>query len=150
MQIAITEAFKGMRNDAGGPFGAVIVKKGEIIAKAHNTVIKTNDPTAHAEINAIRKAGKKLKRFNLSDCEIYSSCEPCPMCFAAIKWAKIKTIFYGSTRKEAADAGFDDKLIYDLIRGRTNITSYRCKQLLLPANGQLFEEWGKKRDRVQY
>ena len=150
IQIAIAEAFNCMRKNEGGPFGAVILKDGIIISRAHNTVIKTNDPTAHAEINAIRKAGKKLKRFNLSDCQIYSSCEPCPMCFAAIKWAKIKTVFYGSTRKEAADAGFDDKLIYDLIKGRTVITAHICKQLLLPANKQLFDEWERKQDRVQY
>ena len=93
------EALKGVRENHGGPFGAVIVKNGEIISKAHNEVIKNNDPTDHAEMMAIREASKKLERFDLSDCELYTSCEPCPMCFAAIHWAKIKKVYYGCTGK---------------------------------------------------
>ena len=94
MRIALKEAEKGMEKGEGGPFGAVIVKDGEIISKAHNEVLKTNDPTAHAEMVAIRRASKKLGRFNLSDCDIYSTCEPCPMCFSAIHWAKIKKLYF--------------------------------------------------------
>ena len=106
MKIAIEEALQGMKNNDGGPFGAVIVRNGEIISMAHNEVVKTNDPTAHAEVTALRKASSLLGRFDLSDCEIYSSCEPCPMCFAAIHWAKIKKLYYGSTRHDAANIDF--------------------------------------------
>ena len=88
-----------------------------IISSAHNEVVKTNDPTAHAEVTALRKASSILGRFDLSDCEIYSSCEPCPMCFAAIHWAKIKKLYYGSTRQDAANIDFDDQYIYDVIKG---------------------------------
>lgn len=108
MDIAIKEATKGMRKGEGGPFGAIIVKNGKIIACAHNTVLKSKDPTAHAEVNAIRKASKKLKRFDLSDCEIYTSCEPCPMCFSAIHWARIPKIYYAATISDAKKAGFNE------------------------------------------
>ena len=118
MKVAMEEALKAIRSEEGGPFGAVIVKDGEIIAAAHNRVIETNDPTAHAEINAIRKATKLLGRFDLSDCEIYSQCEPCPMCFAAIHWAKMKRLYIGANRFDAADIGFDDQYIYDVINGK--------------------------------
>lgn len=129
MQIAVEEAFEGMRKNDGGPFGAVIVRNGKIIAKGHNKVLGTNDPTAHAEITTIRKACRILKRFDLSDCEIYSSCEPCPMCFAAIHWAKMKKLSYGCTRKDAANIGFDDKFIYDVIQGKAKKCSFamRCE-----------------------
>ena len=108
MLLAVREAFKGMRANQGGPFVAVVVKGNKVVARAHNTVLKTNDPTAHAEINAIRKATKKLKRFDLSDCVLYTSCEPCPMCFGAIAWSKIKVVYYGCTRKDADAIGFSD------------------------------------------
>jgi guanine deaminase len=108
MESAIKEAVKGMRKGEGGPFGALIVHKKKILARAHNTVLKTHDPTAHAEVNAIRKAAKKLKRFDLSDCEIYTSCEPCPMCFSAIHWARISKIFYAATITDAKRAGFNE------------------------------------------
>src|SRR3989338_5861362 len=111
MELAVKEAFKALKQNTGGPFGAIIIRNGKIIAKGHNKVIKTNDPTAHAEIVAIRKASARLKRFDLSDCVIYSSCEPCPMCFAAIHWAKMKKLYYGCTKKDAANLGFDDKFI---------------------------------------
>jgi len=108
LESAIKEAVKGMRAKDGGPFGAIIVCRGKIIAKAHNTVLKTRDPTAHAEINAIRIASKKLKRFDLSDCELYTSCEPCPMCFSAIHWARIPKIYYAATIADAKKAGFNE------------------------------------------
>ena len=111
MRIAIEEAEEGVRCDHGGPFGAVVVYNGKVIARGHNRVIATNDPTAHAEMEVIREAARKLGRFDLSDCEIYSSCEPCPMCFSAIHWAKMKNLYFGCSREDAADIGFDDNFI---------------------------------------
>mmetsp|Transcript_12605 Transcript_12605/g.18856 ORF Transcript_12605/g.18856 Transcript_12605/m.18856 type:complete len:168 (+) Transcript_12605:83-586(+) len=120
MDIAVQEAQEGVKRGEGGPFGAVIVnKKGEIVARAHNMVLQTNDPTAHAEVTVIRKASARLGRFDLSDCTIYSTCEPCPMCFGAIHWAKIPVCVYGATAKDAAEAGFDDAFIYNAIRKTT-------------------------------
>ncbi|MBN2605661.1 MAG: nucleoside deaminase [Bacilli bacterium] len=150
MKKAVDEAFKGMRSDDGGPFGAVIVKDGEIIAIGHNEVIKTNDPTAHAEIVAIRKATKILGRFDLSDCDIYSSCEPCPMCFSAIHWAKMRKLYVGASRYDAADIGFDDQYIYDVILGKASkqqvkIINIDREECLAP-----FVEWSKKNDKVEY
>lgn len=115
MKTAIMEAEKGVRKRDGGPFGAVIVKDGVVIAKGHNRVISTHDPTAHAEIVVIRKAAAFLKRFDLSDCELYTTCEPCPMCYSAVHWAKIKKLYYGATRQDAADIGFDDQYLYEVL-----------------------------------
>lgn len=150
MEIAIEEAFKGMKSNEGGPFGAVIVKNNKVISKGHNEVVKSNDPTSHAEINAIRKACKKLKTFNLSNCQIYTSCEPCPMCFAAIHWAKIKTMYYGCTRNDAAKIGFDDKFIYDVIKG-TN-TKVQLKSIQIQREKCLvpMDKWKMKLDKVSY
>jgi guanine deaminase len=106
-----------MLSGHGGPFGALIVSRGTVIARAHNEVLTSNDPTAHAEVLAIRRASAHLGRFDLSDCEIYSSCEPCPMCFAAVHWAKIRSLYFACTRKDAAEIGFDDDYIYRVIRG---------------------------------
>ena len=150
MKEAINEAFVGMRAGDGGPFGAVIVKDGKIIAKAHNQVIKTNDPTAHAEVTAIRKATKLLGRFDLSDCEIYSSCEPCPMCFAAIHWAKMKSLYFGASRYDAAAIDFDDQYIYDVINKtateeQVKIHTMDCEDCLGP-----FKEWEEKQDKTKY
>ena len=115
MKIAIMEAKKGVQNRDGGPFGAVIVKDGIVIAKGHNRVVSTHDPTAHAEVVVLRKASSFLKRFDLSDCELYTTCEPCPMCYSAIHWAKIKKLFYGATRQDAAAIGFDDQYLYEVL-----------------------------------
>lgn len=150
MKAAVAEALFGVRNNHGGPFGAVIVKDGNVIAKGHNMVLYTNDPTAHAEIVAVREASQKLARFDLSDCDIYTTCEPCPMCFAAIHWARLKRLFYGCTRDDAADIGFDDKHIYDVIRGTADIPGVETvrahrDECLVP-----FEEWKKKTDKVMY
>ena len=118
MKIAKEIAENGMNHDEGGPFGAVILKDGELIAVAHNTVIKTNDPTAHAEINAIRQASQKLQRFDLSDCILVTSSEPCPMCLSAIIWANIHDVYYGTDLKDAENIGFRDQKIYDFIKGK--------------------------------
>jgi guanine deaminase len=118
LQMAVEEAKKGLALKEGGPFGAVIVCDGKVIARAHNTVLKDNDSTAHAEMNAIRQASSKLKKFDLSDCEIYATCEPCPMCFAAIHWARIKKVYYGACSKDAGKIGFDDELLYEILNGK--------------------------------
>lgn len=135
MQIAIKEANNGLKNKSGGPFGAVIVKNKKVIAKAHNSVLKSNDPTAHAEINAIRIASKKLKRFDLNDCKIYTTCQPCPMCLSAIYWANIKEIYYGATANDAERIGFIDKKIYDILKGKSkteiNIKKINRKECLI-------------------
>lgn len=112
MKEAIRIAIENVENTTGGPFGAVIVRDGEIIASSGNTVVPDNDPTAHAEVNAIRAACRKLNTFQLEGCEIYSSCEPCPMCLGAIYWARPKAVYYACTKEDAAGGGFDDSFIY--------------------------------------
>jgi len=150
MKEAVNEAFIGMRNGDGGPFGAVIVHKGKIIARAHNEVIKTNDPTMHAEVNVIRKATKILGRFDLSDCEIYSSCEPCPMCFAAIHWAKMKSLYYGANRFDAANIGFDDQFIYDVINQTADYEQVKIHEIDCDECKEPFLEWMEKEDKTEY
>lgn len=120
MKLAIEESKVNMENNYknGGPFGAVIVKNGKIIASAHNTVIENADATAHAEINAIRKASQILKTHDLSECILYVNAEPCPMCLSAIIWANIKEIYYANTRKEAGNIGFRDDMIYEYMAGK--------------------------------
>jgi guanine deaminase len=121
MQMALDEAKKGVAKNEGGPFGAVIVCKGKVVAKTHNTVLKEKDATCHAEINAIRIASRKLKRFNLSDCELYSTCEPCPMCYFALQWAKIKKVYCGASSDDADAIGFDDKKMYSVLKNKKDI-----------------------------
>lgn len=150
LQAAFDEALKGMDCNHGGPFGAVVVKDGEIIATGCNEVLKSNDPTAHAEVVAIRKASQKLNRFDLSDCEIYSTSEPCPMCFSAVHWAKIKKLYYGCTRTDAAGAGFDDEFIYDVIKGTAEELKVEIKQLNRDECIKLFEKWTEKEDKKLY
>lgn len=119
MKIAKENAENGIKNKDGGPFGAVILDKdGNIIANGNNKVLKTNDPTAHAEVVAIRKACKKLNTYDLSDCTLYTSCEPCPMCLSAIIWANIKDVYYGCTKEDAGNIGFRDDVIYDYLKGK--------------------------------
>ena len=121
MDIAVEEAAEGVVKGGGGPFGAIIVgPDGKVIARAHNMVLQQNDPTAHAEVTCIRKACARLGRFDLSDCVIYSSCEPCPMCYGAIHWEKLPKCKYAATAEDAAKAGFDDQFIYDAIRIQTD------------------------------
>ena len=150
MQEAIKMGLIGMRSNQGGPFGCVIVKDDEIVGKGHNMVVGTNDPTAHAEITAIRDACKNLNDFQLDDCEIYTTCEPCPMCLGAIYWARPKVIYYGNTRKDAANIGFDDSLIYDEI-------TKPMEERLIPIHAigreqalEMFKEWAIKNDKTAY
>jgi guanine deaminase len=142
MQVAYDEAIKGMLANAGGPFGAVIIKDNKVIASAHNQVLFTNDPTAHAEINVIRQASQKLQKFDLSDCTLYTTCQPCPMCLGAIFWARIPNVYYGATKDDAKKGGFDDALFYDLIQSKNTF----LQQIDHQKNAQLFDIWLKKKD----
>lgn len=137
-------------DNGGGPFGAVIVKDGIIIAEASNSVTKTNDPTAHAEINAIRQAAQYLKSFDLSNCEIYSSCEPCPMCLAAIYWAKIDKLFYANTKEDADAINFSDNFIYQELEKPYNKRSMKVEQLLNNEAIVAFEKWTKFDNKIEY
>ena len=148
--MAVKEAFKGMTGNEGGPFGAVIVKDGRVVAKGHNRVVRTKDPTSHAEIVAIRRASKKMGRFDLSDCEIYSTCEPCPMCLAALYWAGISRIFYGCTTEDAAKIGFADESIDDAIKGRLSARKLRMVPMEREGCLSLFAAWAQKPDKVPY
>jgi len=147
---AAAEALRGMNNNEGGPFGAVVVRDGRIISKAHNRVLKTHDPTAHAEVEAIRKASRVLGRFDLSDCVIVSTCEPCPMCLAAIYWAKIRRLYYGCSNKDAARIGFDDRYIYQVLRGEIKRPRLLSIQVGRDSCLPLFRAWSKKKDKTRY
>ena len=150
MREAIKCSLEGMNSNAGGPFGAVIVKDGEIIAKGWNKVTSTNDPTAHAEVTVIREACKKLGTFDLTGCEIYTSCEPCPMCLSACYWAGLKKIYYGNTRKDAADINFDDDFIYKEIPLPMENRTIPMEQVNREEAIKAFEEWLKKQDKIEY
>ena len=139
-----------MRRNAGGPFGAIIVRRGKIVGCGWNRVTSANDPTAHAEIMAIREACHRLKTFRLDDCELYASCEPCPMCLAAIYWARMGKIFYAGTRRDATMAGFDDDLIYREVSRPVSRRKIPMKQLLRKDALRVFAEWKKKPDKVRY
>ena len=151
MKIASEEAVAGARNNEGGPFGAVIVREGEVVARGHNEVLKSNDPTAHAEMVTIRRAAAALGRFDLSDCVLYTSCEPCPMCLSAIYWARIPTVFFGCSKEDAADIGFDDQAIYEYIR---HPEQHQAELCLIPQDLEEclrnFEEWRNKADKTMY
>ncbi len=150
IQRAIELARYGMDKNEGGPFGCVIVKNGNIIAEGNNRVISKNDPTAHAEIVAIRKACKELGSFQLTGCEIYTSCEPCPMCLGAIYWARPSHIYYAATREDAAKAGFDDEFIYKEIVIPPGDRKIPMKQLERSSAKNLFSEWIKKDNKTSY
>lgn len=149
MQEAIKLSLENIDNN-GGPFGAVIVKDGEIIAKGANRVTCSNDPTAHAEVVAIREAAKTLNDFNLSGCTIYTSCEPCPMCLAAIYWARIDRIFYGNTKTDAKKIGFDDSFIYDEIKLPVEKRSIQTAQLLENEAIKGFKKWETFEGKTEY
>jgi guanine deaminase len=136
--------------DTGGPFGCVMVKDDKIIAEGLNKVTFSNDPTAHAEIVAIREACKKLNTFNLSGCDLYASCEPCPMCLSAIYWSHIDNIFYANTREDAKKINFDDSLIYSEISKKNEDRKIPIKQMLRDEALKAFEIWNKKTDKIEY
>ena len=147
---AIELSREGMNKNAGGPFGAVIVRDGKIIGEGWNMVTSKNDPTAHAEVSAIRKACKKIKNFDLAGCEIYTSCEPCPMCLAAIYWARIDKIYYANSKRDAAKIDFDDAFFYKELNRPKNKRHIPVKQLMRKDALRVFEEWKEKGDRVEY
>lgn len=150
MQHAIELARKGMESDAGGPFGCVVVKDDEIIAEGWNKVTSTNDPTAHAEVTAIRLACEKLGSFQLDECVIYTSCEPCPMCLGAIYWARPKQVFYGCDRQDAANIAFDDQFIYDEIDAPIDSRKIPFKQIAQAQAVAVFKAWADKVDKTEY
>jgi len=150
MRIAIDLAKKGMTKGAGGPFGAIVVKDGEIISKGYNKVTSKNDPTAHAEVVAIRKACKKLGTFQLDDCTVYTSCEPCPMCLGAIYWARPKQVFYASTKSDAAAIGFDDAFIYKELDTKMESRQIPFHQILQNEAIPVFNLWAEKNDKTDY
>ncbi len=150
MKRAIDMAQKGMDSNAGGPFGCVVVKDNEIVAEAFNQVTSTNDPTAHAEIVAIRKACEKLGSFQLDDCTVYASCEPCPMCFGAIYWARPKQIFYAAGKNDAAKINFDDQFIYDELEKETEDRDIKFVRIMSEEGLSVFENWEKKTDKIRY
>lgn len=149
MREAISLADNNVRN-GGGPFGAVIVKDGKVVATGVNRVTANNDPTVHAEVSAIRNACKKLKTFDLSGCEIYSSCEPCPMCLGAIYWSRIKKIYYGNSKADAKDIGFDDSFIYDELALPYGQRHVAMERLLGDEAIATFNEWKSKPDKTEY
>jgi len=150
MRAAIRLSLQKMRRNEGGPFGAIVVRRGKIIGRGWNRVTSANDPTAHAEIIAIREACRRLKTFRLDDCELYASCEPCPMCLAAIHWARLGKIFYANTRHDAAAAGFDDDLIECEVARPVSRRKIPIRQLLRKNALKVFAEWKKKPDKIRY
>ena len=151
MQKAIEESKINMENNykKGGPFGAVIVKDGEIISSAHNTVIENNDPTAHAEVNAIRKACEKLNTHDLSGCKLYTSAEPCPMCLSAIIWSNIKIVYYANTKKDADEIGFRDDMIYEYLKGNDE-QLIEVRRIESEEALEVFKKFKKLSDKTMY
>ena len=149
MQKAIDLSIKNIHNN-GGPFGCVIVKNNKIISEGVNSVTQNNDPTAHAEIVAIRSACKILNTFNLSGCELYTSCEPCPMCLSAIYWSHIDLVYYGNSRENAAEIEFDDKFIYDEIKKEINQRKIPLKQVLKEEAIKAFNLWTQTENKTKY
>lgn len=150
MMRAIELAREGVEADAGGPFGCVIVKDGEIVGEGNNRVTSTNDPTAHAEVVAIREACAKLGSFQLEGCSIYASCEPCPMCLGAIYWSRPAAIFYAGTRDDAAAAGFDDRLFYRELELPNEKRDLSMQQMMRDEAQAAFRMWIEKEDKVEY
>jgi tRNA(Arg) A34 adenosine deaminase TadA len=150
MRAAIRLSLEKMQRGEGGPFGAVVVWRGKIIGRGWNRVTSANDPTAHAEVTAIRDACRQLKTFRLDDCEIYTSCEPCPMCLAAIYWARVGKIFYAGARRDAAAVGFDDDLISREMARPVSRRKIPTRQLLRSEALKVFKEWQARPDKVRY
>jgi guanine deaminase len=150
MQRAAALALEKMRANSGGPFGAVIVRNGTIIAEGWNEVTSSNDPTAHAEIVAIRRACKLLDAFNLPDCEMYTSCEPCPMCLGAIYWARLRRVYYANTRAEASRIGFDDEFIYGEVALPPESRKIPHLRLITDNAKMAFTQWAASPEKVRY
>jgi tRNA(Arg) A34 adenosine deaminase TadA len=150
MQRAIALATENVLSGAGGPFGAVVVRNGQIIATGVNLVTSTNDPTAHAEIMAIRAACKELGDFRLAGCVVYTSCEPCPMCLAALYWSRCDAIFYGNSAADASAAGFDDSLLYAEVSRSVDQRRIPMKRLLADQAMESFNTWRARVDKIEY
>lgn len=150
MKKAIALATDNVISGRGGPFGAVIVRDGRIIASGVNLVTASNDPTAHAEVSAIRAACQALGRFQLTGCDVYTSCEPCPMCLAAIYWARCARIYYGNSAADATDVGFDDSFLYAEMKKPINERAVPIERLLSDEAIESFEAWKKQSNRVDY
>ena len=150
MQRAIDISRKGMESNDGGPFGAVVVKDGKIIAEGNNRVTSSNDPTAHAEVVAIRNACTALDTFQLDGCIIYTSCEPCPMCLGAIYWARPDKMFYACTKEDAARIGFDDDFIYKEINLKIEDRTIPTVQMMNAEGNEVFKSWETKADKTEY
>ena len=150
MQEAIDLSVKNVKDNNGGPFGAVVVKDGKIIARGYNQVTANNDPTAHAEVIAIREACKVLGSFQLTNCEIYTSCEPCPMCLGAIYWARPSRVYYANSKEDAAAIQFDDDFIYKEIAKPIQYRELQFKQVMRKEAQEAFELWKNKTDKIEY
>src|SRR5215211_3185080 len=150
LERAIELSREGMRTRKGGPFGCVIVKNGKIIGEGCNQVATTNDPTAHAEIVAIRNACRNLNSFQLTDCDVYASCEPCPMCLGAIYWSRPRRVIYANTKNDAAAIGFDDQFIYDKIEKLGEERKIPFIHFPLAAAKKIFDQWEKMEGKVEY
>ena len=150
MRMAIELATKNVRSGRGGPFGAVVVRNGEVIAAAANSVTSSNDPTAHAEVNAIRAACRAIESFQLDDCDVYTSCEPCPMCFAALYWSRCRAVFFGNTKTDAAAAGFDDSFLYDEVKRPIEERRIPFAQFLGDEAIESFDVWKHSTERIDY
>jgi tRNA(Arg) A34 adenosine deaminase TadA len=150
MQMAIDLATENVTSGAGGPFGAVVVLNGEVVATGVNCVTANNDPTAHAEVMAIRAACRRLGTFQLTGCEVYTSCEPCPMCLAALYWSRCAAIFFGNTAQDAADAGFDDSFLYTEVQKPIEDRTIPTAQLLSEQAIVSFQTWCKRTERIDY
>ena len=150
MREALRLAANNATHGTGGPFGAVVVRNGEIIAASANRVTSDNDPTAHAEVSAIRLACEKLNTFSLEDCEIYCSCQPCPMCLGAIYWARLGKIYYAATKEDAANAGFDDSFIYEQLDLKPEQRSIVAEQILETEKNIPFMEWVNNSNKIPY
>ena len=151
MKVAIELSKDNLSTNAGGPFGACIVKDGKIIGKGSNHVLKNNDPTAHAEIEAIRDACKNINSYDLSNCELYTSCYPCPMCLSAIIWSNIKKVYYGNTKEDAENIGFRDNYIYDFIKNNNSDKNILdLESMDREETIKVFEEYTKKEDKEIY
>ena len=150
MREAVMLAIKNLNKKNGGPFGAIVVKDGKVIARGVNSVTTDHDPTAHAEINAIRTACRKLKSHQLEGCDVYSSCEPCPMCLSALYWARPRKVYFGASRKDAENAGFDDAKIYEEMEKHHFFRELPNEQINIPEAAEVFVKWKNSEHKIEY